>query len=108
MVQEDDAAEELGSHAATNGSNDVYISVPDSNPMPADMHTIKGLSYTQAFGIYKVCFSRPMKCITSGPMCKAHPMMSAYRWARMVSKDHDMTFCFVGAELCGCPAPVSN
>jgi hypothetical protein len=53
-VQGDDAAEELGSHAVTNGSDDVYISVPDSNPMPADLHTIKGLSYTQAFGIFKV------------------------------------------------------
>ncbi len=54
MAQGDDAAEELGSHAVTNGSDSVYISVPDSSPMPADMHTIKGLSYTQAFGIYKV------------------------------------------------------
>ncbi|BDA49669.1 hypothetical protein COCOBI_14-2890 [Coccomyxa sp. Obi] len=72
--QEDDAAEELGSHAAMNGSNDVYISVPDSNPMPADMHTIKGLSYTQAFGIYKSYVAALRQCLTeleSNNSCQA-------------------------------------
>ncbi|KAK9905079.1 hypothetical protein WJX75_009409 [Coccomyxa subellipsoidea] len=60
----DDAAEELGSHAVTNGSDDVYISVPDSNPMPADLHTIKGLSYTQAFGIFKSYVAALRQCLS--------------------------------------------
>ena len=52
---EDDAAAELGAAAvkAEHGEH-AYITVPDGAALPADKQSIKGLSYTQAFGIYKV------------------------------------------------------
>jgi hypothetical protein len=52
-----DAAEEedeLRPHSLSNGNEELYISVPDGEPLPADIQTIKSLSYTQAFNIYKV------------------------------------------------------
>ena len=45
---------ELGAAAVKQEGERAYITVPDGAAMPADMQSIKGLSYTQAFAIYKV------------------------------------------------------
>jgi hypothetical protein len=64
MQAEDEAAAELGAAAvkAEEGER-AYITVPDGPAMPADKQSIKGLSYTQAFGIYKVGACRRKVCL---------------------------------------------
>lgn len=53
---EEDLEAELGAHAAAKDEHEgAYLAVPDGPTVPADKQSIKGLSYTQAFAIYKVC-----------------------------------------------------
>ena len=40
--------------AAKDEHEGAYLAVPDGPTVPADKQSIKGLSYTQAFAIYKV------------------------------------------------------
>lgn len=104
---DDDAAaaeEELGLHAVSDGYEDGYISVPDGEPMQADLQTIKGLSYTQAFGIYKVtALVLPAHII--GQALLAEYLVLVYCWLLSFS---GLMLCLPSTELRYCAATVSG
>ena len=79
----DDALAELGAAAVKQESERAYITVPDGAAMPADAQSIKGLSYTQAFAIYKVpllmtrCWQKKLGAAAAQVMCDHFGGMAA-------------------------------